>query len=229
MRENLNAAHYLTAKTPMDIFLIIAGFVVAYLTGSLPTALWYGQAFHGIDIREYGSGNAGATNTFRVLGKKAGSLVMLVDVFKGWTAASIATIIMHLGAFTEPNLITYQLCIGITAVIGHVFPLYANFRGGKGVAALLGVVLAIHVEAALLCIVIFFVVVMASKYVSLGSMIAALAFPLLLLMPRFSPDDPILIVFGFAMFAIVVLTHQKNIIRLMHGEESRAKIRLRRK
>ncbi|MDJ1470099.1 glycerol-3-phosphate 1-O-acyltransferase PlsY [Cytophagaceae bacterium DM2B3-1] len=213
----------------MEITLIIAGFIASYLIGSLPTALWYGQAFHGIDIRNYGSGNSGATNTFRVLGKKAGSIVMAVDVFKGWTATSIAAILLHLHAFTEPNLITYQLFIGILAVVGHIFPIYANFRGGKGVATLLGMVLAIHVEAALLCIAIFFLVVLLSKYVSLGSMIAALAFPLLMFMPRFSPDDPILIIFGFAMFAIVVLTHQKNIIRLIHGEESRTNIRFRKK
>ncbi len=213
----------------MDIVLIVAGFVASYLIGSLPTALWYGQAFHGVDIRNYGSGNSGATNTFRVLGKKAGSIVMAVDVFKGWTATSLAAILLHLDAFTEPNLITYQLFIGIVAVIGHIFPVYANFRGGKGVATLLGMVLAIHVEAALLCVVIFFLVLLLSRYVSLGSMIASLAFPLLLLMPRFSPDDPILIIFGFAMFAIVVLTHQKNIIRLLHGEESRTHIRLRKK
>jgi len=213
----------------MEIVFIIAGFIASYLIGSLPTALWYGQAFHGIDIRNYGSGNSGATNTFRVLGKRAGTLVMAVDIFKGWTATSIATILMYLNVFTEPNLITYQLFIGIVAVIGHIFPLYAGFRGGKGVATLLGMVLAIHVEAALLCILIFFLVVLFSKYISLGSMIAALSFPLLLLMPRFSPDDPILIIFGFAMFAIVVLTHQKNIIRLLHGEENRTKIRLRKK
>ncbi len=213
----------------MDIVLIIAGFILSYLVGSLPTALWYGQAYHGIDIRQFGSGNAGATNTFRVLGKKAGSIVMLIDVFKGWTATSIASILLYMDAFTEPNLITYQLFIGIIAVVGHIFPVYAGFRGGKGVATLLGMILAIHVEAALLCMLIFVLVLLFSKYVSLGSMIAALAFPLLLLMPRFSPDDPILIIFGFAMFAIVVLTHQKNIIRLLHGEESRANIRLRRK
>ncbi|MCU0354376.1 MAG: glycerol-3-phosphate 1-O-acyltransferase PlsY [Cytophagales bacterium] len=213
----------------MDILLIVVGFLASYLVGSLPTALWYGRTLHGIDIREFGSGNAGATNTFRVLGKRAGTIVMTIDIFKGWAATSIANVLLHLDAFTEPNLITYQLFIGIVAVIGHIFPVYANFRGGKGVAALLGMVLAIHVEAALLCIAIFLLVVLTSKYVSLGSMIAALAFPLLLLMPRFSPDDPILIVFGFAMFAIVVLTHQKNIIRLLHGEESRAKIRLRKK
>ena len=213
----------------MDIFLIVFGFLASYLVGSVPTALWYGRTFHGIDIRDFGSGNAGATNMFRVLGKKAGMIVMTIDICKGWAATSIANLLLHWDAFTEPNLITYQLFIGIVAVIGHIFPVYASFRGGKGVAALLGMVLAIHVEAALLCIAIFLLVVLTSKYVSLGSMIAALAFPLLLLMPRFSPDDPILIVFGFAMFAIVMLTHQKNIIRLLHGEESRAKIRLRKK
>jgi glycerol-3-phosphate acyltransferase PlsY len=213
----------------MDVLLIIAGFVMAYLLGSLPTSVWLGQAYFGIDVRDFGSGNAGATNTFRVLGRKAGTIVMLVDILKGWTATSLALLLYLMNVIPFDDLLMYKLLFGILSVIGHIFPVYVGFKGGKGVATLLGMVLAIHTEAALLCIVIFFVVLLTSKYVSLGSMIAALAFPILLLLPRFSPDDPMMIVFGFVMFAIVVITHQKNIVRLLNGEESRTNIRLRKK
>lgn len=208
----------------MDVLLIIAGFVMAYLLGSLPTSVWLGEAYFGIDVRDYGSGNAGATNTFRVLGRKAGTIVMLVDILKGWTATSLALLLYLMNVIPFDDLLMYKLLFGILAVIGHIFPVYVKFKGGKGVATLMGMVLAIHTEAALLCLVIFFVVLLTSKYVSLGSMIAALAFPILLLLPRFSPDDPMMIVFGFVMFALVVITHQKNIVRLLNGEESRTNI-----
>jgi len=213
----------------MDVLLIIAGFVMAYLLGSLPTSVWLGQAYFGIDVRDFGSGNAGATNTFRVLGRKAGIIVMLVDILKGWTATSLALLLYLMNVIPFDDLLMYKLLFGILSVVGHIFPVYVGFKGGKGVATLLGMVLAIHTEAALLCMLIFFVVLLTSKYVSLGSMIAALAFPILLLLPRFSPDDPMMIVFGFVMFAIVVITHQKNIVRLINGEESRTNIRLRKK
>ena len=213
----------------MNVLLIIAGFVMAYLLGSLPTSVWLGQAYFGIDVRNFGSGNAGATNTFRVLGRKAGTIVMLVDILKGWTATSLALLLYLMNVIPFDDLLMYKLLFGILSVIGHIFPVYVGFKGGKGVATLLGMVLAIHTEAALLCMLIFFVVLLTSKYVSLGSMIAALAFPILLLLPRFSPDDPMMIVFGFVMFAIVVITHQKNIVRLINGEESRTNIRLRKK
>ncbi|MBX9851173.1 MAG: glycerol-3-phosphate 1-O-acyltransferase PlsY [Cytophagaceae bacterium] len=207
----------------------ILGIIGAYLIGSIPTAVWYGKAFYGIDVRDYGSGNAGATNSFRVLGKKAGVIVMLADILKGWFAAQAAIILYHLGYVAAEDLILYQSAFGIMAVLGHIFPVYAKFKGGKGIATLLGMVLSIHIEAALICMLIFFIVLIISKYVSLGSLLASLAFPLVLLMPRFYPDEPFLIAFGFVIFFIVVITHQKNIVRLIHGEENKAKIRIRKK
>lgn len=212
------------------MMILIAGVVGAYLIGSIPTAVWYGKAFFGIDVREYGSGNAGATNSFRVLGKKAGIIVMLVDVMKGWFAAQSAILLANAGALQNDEVvILYQSAFGIAAVLGHIFPVYAKFQGGKGIATLLGMVLSIHIEAALVCMLVFFIVLIISRYVSLGSMLASLAFPLVLLMPRFYPDEPFLIAFGFVIFFIVVITHQKNIIRLINGEENKAKIRIRRK
>jgi acyl phosphate:glycerol-3-phosphate acyltransferase len=211
----------------MSIFLITIGAILAYLIGSLPTAVWLGQGYFGIDVRQHGSGNAGATNTFRVLGKRAGIVVMFLDIFKGWTATSVATILWFLEFVPEQDLILYKLIFGVIAVVGHIFPVYEKFKGGKGVATLLGMVLSIHLPAALVCMLIFFLVLLLSKYVSLGSMIAALSFPLLLLIPRFNPEEPALIIFGFAMFAVVVLTHQKNIKRIIAGEESKTRLRLR--
>jgi glycerol-3-phosphate acyltransferase PlsY len=213
-----------------NIFYLIAGITGAYLIGSIPTAVWYGNSFYGLDVRDYGSGNAGATNTFRVLGKKAGIIVMLVDILKGWIATSLVFVLAHFGLISSDHVILYQILFGLAAVSGHIFPLYVNFKGGKGVATLLGMVLAIHWQAALICVLVFIIVFIISKYVSLGSMIASLAFPILLLLPFFKgPDKPLLIIFGFAIFAAVVLTHQKNIIRLINGEENKAKIRIRKK
>ena len=214
----------------MNILLIAILFVAAYLIGSICTAVWLGKWYYGIDIRKHGSGNSGATNTFRVLGKKPGTIVMLIDIFKGWAATSLANVLLLFDAIHADNLIIFQLLMGMLAVVGHIFPVYERFKGGKGVATLLGMMLAIQPEAALVCIVIFVVVLLLSKYVSLGSMIAALAFPMLLLLhPRFHPDNPILIIFGFILFAIVVITHRKNINRLIAGEESKANITIGRK
>ncbi|CCH56786.1 protein of unknown function DUF205 [Fibrisoma limi BUZ 3] len=215
----------------MNVLLISATTVLAYLLGSIPTAVWYGQGFFGIDIRQFGSGNAGATNTFRVLGKRAGTIVMLVDVLKGYTAAILSTLLWHFDVITFNEVLTFKLVFGIVAVIGHLYPVFADFKGGKGVASLLGMILAIHPEMAAVCIGIFLLVVIASQYVSLGSMMAALAFPVLLLLRIFGEkESPLLIAFGFLIFVMVVLTHQKNIGRLLRGQESRTVlIRLRKK
>ncbi len=206
----------------MNVLLISITIVVAYLLGSIPTAVWYGQGFFNLDIRQYGSGNAGATNTFRVLGKRAGTIVMLVDVMKGYTAAILATLLWYFTIIPETEILTFKIVLGLVAVIGHLYPVFANFKGGKGVATLLGMMLATHPEMAAVCIGVFLLVVIASQYVSLGSIIAALAFPVLLLLRIFGQQEsPVLIVFGFVVFLLVVLTHQKNIARLLRGEESR--------
>ena len=206
----------------MNVLLISITIVVAYLLGSIPTAVWYGQGFFDLDIRKYGSGNAGATNTFRVLGKRAGTIVMLVDVLKGYTAAILSTLLWHFNVISETEILTFKIVFGLVAVIGHLYPVFANFKGGKGVATLLGMMLATHPEMAAVCIGVFLLVVIASQHVSLGSIIAALAFPVLLLLRIFGQQEsPLLIVFGFVVFLLVVLTHQKNIARLLRGEESR--------
>src|ERR1700748_963613 len=145
----------------------ISALVLAYLCGSIPTAVWIGQAFFDVDVREYGSGNAGATNTFRVLGKKAGIPVMLIDILKGWTATNLAYFIgvSTTGAYNSAAYINYALALGIAAVMGHLFPIFAGFRGGKGIATLFGMILAVNLPAALLCVSVFIVVLLVTRYV----------------------------------------------------------------
>ncbi|MBL4678062.1 MAG: glycerol-3-phosphate 1-O-acyltransferase PlsY, partial [Mucilaginibacter sp.] len=158
----------------------ISALILAYLFGSIPTAVWIGQAFYNIDVREYGSGNAGATNTFRVLGKKAGIPVMLLDILKGWTATNLAYIVgvSTTGAFHSVGFTNLQLALGIAAVMGHLFPVFAGFRGGKGIATLFGMILAINLPAALLCVSVFIVTLLITRYVSLSSILAGFVYPI---------------------------------------------------
>ncbi len=205
----------------IDATLAIIYCLAAYAIGSLPTAIWYGQAFHGVDVRDFGSGNAGATNTFRVLGSKPGIIVLLIDAFKGWTATILSFILIHNSNIHEKYIPIYGMLFGALAVIGHIFPLFANFKGGKGVATSIGMVFGINPELALVCLVIFLIVFFTTHYVSLGSITAAFAYPLLMLSPRFLPEQHFMVILGFFMFAMVVIMHQKNIVRLINGEESK--------
>lgn len=194
----------------------------AYLLGSVPTAVWIGKAFYGIDVREYGSGNAGATNTFRVLGKRAGIPVLLIDIFKGWASVNISYLVHRYQPGTEA-FVNFQLALAIAAVIGHIFPIYVGFRGGKGIATLLGIGIAIHPIAALMCFTIFFLLLLISSYVSLSSITAGIAFPVIVYF-FFHNTVASLNIFAISVAVMVVLTHQKNIERLLKGEESRVKL-----
>lgn len=206
----------------MSFEIIAIGVVLAYLIGSLPSAVWLGQAYFGIDIRDFGSGNAGATNTFRVLGTKAGVLVMAMDIFKGLTAVTLATVWMQLGFIAESQIVLFKLVFGISAVVGHIFPVYVGFKGGKGVATLLGMVLGINPLVAATCIAVFMIVLLLSKYVSLGSIMGTLTFPVMLMITDIEPNDSILKVFGFTFFMVVLYTHKKNIHRILNGTENKA-------
>ncbi len=203
--------------TSTNIFLLLS----AYLLGSIPSAVWIGKYFYKIDVREYGSGNAGATNTFRVLGKKAGTIVLIMDIMKG----SSAVLLAHFSNYTASSnqFINLQLVLGIASLVGHIFPLFASFRGGKGVATLLGVVLAVHPQAASCSVITFIVVLLISSYVSLSSMIAALVFPVSVIL-IFQTKTPSLIIFSILIAIMILITHQKNIERLLRREESKAKI-----
>lgn len=206
----------------MELIWIFSGVVISYLIGSMPTALWVGKAFFGVDIREHGSGNSGATNTFRVLGKKAGTAVLLIDVIKGLTAASLVRYLdfVDIGTVRFVNL---QLLFGLSSVLGHIFPIYANFKGGKGIATLLGMVIGIHYLSALVCMMLFIAILFSTRYVSLSSILAAVAFPLIAIL-IYKNEEPFFIAFGIAAAIMVVLTHQKNIVRLVAGNENKAKL-----
>jgi glycerol-3-phosphate acyltransferase PlsY len=199
--------------------------ILAYLFGSIPTAVWIGQAFYGIDVREYGSGNAGATNTFRVLGKKAGIPVMLIDILKGWTATNLAYLIgvSTTGNHNSAAFINYELALGVTAVMGHLFPVFAGFRGGKGIASLFGMVLAINLHAALLCVLAFVVVLLITRYVSLSSIIAGFMYPIgvTFIFPVYIKS---VIIYGMCICVLILVTHQKNIERLLKGKESKVNL-----
>ena len=203
----------------------ISALIAAYLFGSIPTAVWIGQAFYGIDVREYGSGNAGATNTFRVLGKKAGIAVMIIDILKGWTATNLAYVIgmSVTGPVNSVQFVNYELALGITAVMGHLFPIFAGFRGGKGIATLCGMVLAVHTEAALLCVLVFLVCLLLTRYVSLSSIMAGFTFPLSIIFIFHSPVRSMLL-YGMCICILILVTHQKNIERLLKGKESRVSL-----
>jgi glycerol-3-phosphate acyltransferase PlsY len=203
----------------------ISVLILAYLFGSIPTAVWIGQAFYGIDIREYGSGNAGATNTFRVLGKKAGIPVMLIDILKGWTATNLAYFIplSMVGNHNSIVFTNYELAFGIAAVMGHLFPIFAGFRGGKGIATLFGMVLAVHLQAALLCVLVFILVLLITRYVSLGSIMAGFTYPIAVAFV-FPVSIRAVVIYGMCMCVLILVTHQKNIERLLKGKESKVNL-----
>jgi len=199
---------------------IILLLILAYLIGSVPTAVWIGKRFYSIDVREHGSGNAGATNTFRVLGKKAGIPVLLIDIFKGFVAVNLVYLQSKFGVDDVIPLTNLKLAFGFASVIGHVFPIFAGFRGGKGIASLLGILLAIHPAGALCALGIFLLVLLTTKYVSLGSMMAGVCFPVLVILV-FDNKVPALMIFSIVVSILVVITHQKNIQRLLKRNENK--------
>ena len=204
----------LTTETLLFILL-------AYLTGAFPSAVWVGKTFYKIDVREFGSGNAGATNTFRVLGKKAGIPVLIMDIFKGWLSVNYISFLTNIPESAEA-VFEIKLAFGIAAVIGHLFPIYTGFRGGKGIATLLGLLIGLHAVAALYSILVFVIVFIISKYVSLGSIIASIAFPILVILILGSTNIS-LNLFAFFVPILSLITHQKNIERLLRGEETKVK------
>ena len=204
----------LTTETLLFILL-------AYLTGAFPSAVWVGKTFYKIDVREFGSGNAGATNTFRVLGKKAGIPVLIMDIFKGWLSVNYISFLTNIPESAEA-VFEIKLAFGIAAVIGHLFPVYTGFRGGKGIATLLGLLIGLHFFAALYSILVFVIVFIISKYVSLGSIIASIAFPILVILILGSTNVS-LNLFAFFVPILSLITHQKNIERLLRGEETKVK------
>lgn len=205
--------------TPENVLFLI----IAYLLGSIPTSVWIGQYFYKIDVREFGSGNSGATNTFRVLGYKAGIPVLIIDILKGFFSVKLASLVSTYPSGSE-QLVNLELVFAVAALMGHVFPVYVGFRGGKGVATLLGIVLALNPFAASVSLAVFIVVFITTNYVSLSSMIASFAFPNVVI---FAMDSrvPSMVIFSMFITVIVLITHQKNIERLLSKKESKISFR----
>jgi glycerol-3-phosphate acyltransferase PlsY len=200
--------------------LIISLIVIAgYLLGSISTAVWAGKLFHGIDVREHGSGNAGATNVIRVLGWQTGIPVMLIDVAKGWLAASLP-LFFHLADKGSNTLISLQIVAGIAAILGHLFPLFTGFRGGKGVGTTVGILLAIHPLLTLSCLGVFLAMFIITGIVSISSMSFGIAFPILLF-TLFPTPSIVFKIFSVIIAIALILTHRANIGRLLKGEEKK--------
>ncbi|MEP6615782.1 MAG: glycerol-3-phosphate 1-O-acyltransferase PlsY [Ginsengibacter sp.] len=196
--------------------------IVAYLIGSIPTALIISKRYFDIDIREYGSGNMGATNTFRVLGSRFGTIVMAADMLKGIVAVALYNFFPHY-LHNELDRTNLMIGLGLAGVAGHIFPIWAQFRGGKGVATLFGMLLAIQPIVAVSCVAVFLAVLYLTRYISLSSIVAGVALPICVLW-IYNEKEVFYRVFAVAVAALIVLTHQKNISRLLKGNESRVPI-----
>ena len=198
----------------LTIILVVAG---AYLLGSIPSAVWIGKIFYGVDVRTKGSGNAGTTNVLRVLGAKAALPVFIIDMLKGYAAVLLAS----LGGVAEgsPAELYLKIALCLMVVLGHMFPLFAGFKGGKGVATLVGCMFAFSVGGILLSLATFFIIVATTHYVSVGSMVGGL------LLPFYSAlvgnSDPRLMVFMALISLLLFYTHRSNIGRLLHGTENK--------
>jgi glycerol-3-phosphate acyltransferase PlsY len=211
--------HCYSARTvKMNLFLLI---ISAYLIGSIPTAYWIGKLFFNIDIREHGSKNMGASNAFRVLGSVWGIVVLVIDMGKGIAAVQLAHAV-HSSDWLSGELTFWKLIFGLVAVAGHIFPVFAGFRGGKGVATLFGVVLAIQPWVALISIGAFLVVVFLTKYISLGSIIAVIVFAACV---WFAVKETNVYMRWFSVVAasLVIIMHRSNIKRLIAGTENKFK------
>ena len=206
------------------IYNIILCSILSYLLGSIPTSFLMGKLMKGIDIRKHGSGNVGATNALRVLGTKIGIITLLIDIVKGFFAVQIGKQLV-----SEPTNL-FLIGTGLLAIIGHIFTIFLKFKGGKGVATSTGVFIALSPLPIAIALIVFVVTVWISKYVSLGSMVAALVFFLLELMVnvrnRFANVE--LLIFIFLLMVFIIVRHKTNIKRIIDGNENRISFRSRR-
>lgn len=205
--------------------------ILSYLVGSIPTGILVSKAVKGVDIREHGSGNMGGTNVFRVLGWKYGLLVILLDALKGAIAVVLISR-LYLGSFPFPNQTPFddftlvQIIAGIVAMIGHIWTIFAGFKGGKGIATGLGILIVLTTTEIFIALGIFVVVVYLSRYVSLGSILATVSIPMTMIIREniFHVDIVgygTLLPFLLVVALLVVYTHRKNIQRLIAGNENK--------
>ncbi len=211
-------------------YCIVTLFIIAYLLGSIPSAVWIGKRYYGVDVREHGSKNAGTTNVLRVLGTRAAIPVFAIDFLKGFIAVSIFSLLRYdSGIPSQAWIVNLKIIAVFVVVLGHIFPIFANFRGGKGVATALGAVTGIQPNIALFCFVVWLLVFMIWHYVSLASIAAGCAFPIFVsifsgsIYARHGIDHTSIsfLVFSFFVAIALVWTHRKNVGRLLDGTESK--------
>ncbi|HBZ00800.1 MAG TPA: acyl-phosphate glycerol 3-phosphate acyltransferase [candidate division Zixibacteria bacterium] len=196
--------------------------MIGYLFGSIPTGVWVGKIFRGIDIREQGSKSTGATNVYRVLGIRLAIVVLLIDIAKGFFAAYLGSKIYLGDTLLSPNQLA--MIAGILAIVGHLFPLFAGFHGGKGVATGAGMLLFLAPLEVAFALVIFIVTVALTRYVSLGSILAALFFALSILIQKYLSHYPLgneIIGLSLLILVLILYTHRANIRRLIQGTENK--------
>jgi glycerol-3-phosphate acyltransferase PlsY len=195
--------------------------IIAYLIGSIPTSVWIGKRFYHLDVREHGSGNSGATNSLRVLGKKAGALVLVIDMLKGWLAVGIV-IFSTYSSGSAPR-VHLEVALACCAILGHILPIYAGFKGGKGVATGMGIIVAFSPVVALFCLLVFILVFFLFHYVSLASMIAAISFPVWMIVMS-KMHYKWVVAFSIFLPLLVIFMHRKNIARLIKNQESKIQL-----
>ncbi|MFR9650476.1 MAG: glycerol-3-phosphate 1-O-acyltransferase PlsY [Rikenellaceae bacterium] len=195
--------------------------VAAYLLGSIPSAVMVSKHFYGIDIRDYGSKNAGSTNVLRVLGRRAALPVFALDFFKGFVAVAIMGLLGYDDSLSDVSMINLRIVAVFVAVIGHIFPIFAGFKGGKGVATLVGAITGIYPPIMLYCFAVWFVMLIITSYVSLSSMVGGICFPIFTMISPAANESIVFIIFSWVVAVLLIVTHRKNIGRLRRGEESK--------
>lgn len=198
---------------------IILCIILGYLLGSIPSAVWIGKQFFGKDVRQFGSGNAGATNTFRVLGTVAGIIVLSADILKGFLAVMIP-VWLQIGFNYKGGAEDLAMVCGVAAVLGHLYPIFAKFKGGKGVATALGIMLAAAPFASLSAAGVFLIIWLSFGYVSLASILGAVSFPIFLF-TLFYPEGNILKVAAIILPLLILFTHRTNVSKLLKGTENK--------
>lgn len=198
---------------------IIAAVIIAYLLGSIPMAVIIGKTFYKIDVRTVGSGNAGATNVIRTLGIRAGIPVLLFDVLKSLLAVNLA-LFLNNPAFTPNQEVIYKIVLGGAAILGHVYPVFASFKGGKGVATIVGVLIALYPMAFLVILGCFILSMVFTQIVSFSSVLSSLLFPFIVIFIFKEPRLP-LVILSVAVAVFVPFTHRENIKRLLNGTEKK--------
>ena len=211
-------------------YCIVTLFIIAYLLGSIPSAVWIGKRYYGVDVREHGSKNAGTTNVLRVLGTRAAIPVFAIDFMKGFIAVSIFSLLKYdVNIPSQAWIVNMKILAVFVSVLGHIFPIFANFRGGKGVATVIGALTGIQPNIALLCFIVWLATFMVWNYVSLASIVAGCSFPVFVsifsssiyVRHGLSHTSISFLVFSFVVAIVLVLTHRKNVGRLLDGTESK--------